>query len=89
MKIIYKYQVPMVEEPVISMPVGAKVLSFGAQYEQLFIWALVDSDRKSLAAKRFLLATTGSVLNPRVTLMRLVGTATLSGGDYVAHLFEA
>lgn len=42
MKTIYKYNIP--HNGKITLPVDHTILKFGYQYEQLCMWALVDSE---------------------------------------------
>jgi hypothetical protein len=83
---VYKYIVPLEDAPKIEMPSDAKVLSFGVQNEELFIWAMVETGNLS-EWKEFVLLTTGSEAQAASGL-EFVGTAMLRSGSFVVHLFQ-
>ena len=47
MRVIYKYQLSVTDNNIISMPIGAEILCVQAQKEVPCIWALVDTNGKS------------------------------------------
>ena len=44
MQTIYKYEIPIKDEAVVSMPKDAQCLKFAMQAEKLCVWALVDTE---------------------------------------------
>ena len=88
---VFKYEVIPLELVSISMPIGAKILSIGAQGSSVVLWALVD-ERLKEETRIFYGAPTGSDLpeDARVFL----GTAQVTYGSELAglglvfHVFE-
>ena len=83
MKTVYKYSVPIADNPVIPLPEGAKVLSVGAQDYEVKLWALVDPD-KPMVSRNFRLAGTGHDIEGNN--LHFIGTVIMNG--LVLHLFE-
>ncbi len=82
MKQIWKYRVPLNENPVINMQVGAKVLSFQEQHGELCLWAVVDP-KANVEPRKFKLVGIGHPFDPDA---KYIGTTQL--GAFVWHLFE-
>jgi len=92
MKKIFKYEVLIREIGLeIMMPKGAKILSFGEQMDDLYIWALVDPE-ETLVPRQFRLVATGqpvSFLDDVSGLKDLLIGSVINFRDaYVFHLFE-
>jgi hypothetical protein len=68
------------------MPIGAKPLSVHAQNDDLYLWALVDTD-SPVEGRKFVIVGTGHEVNEHAG--DFIGTAHLSGGSLVLHVFEA
>ncbi len=83
---VYKYLVPLEDEPVLELPKGAQVLSFQVQHERMVLYALVNPDARH-EKRRFRLAGTGHPIDAELPL-RFIGTVQLHGGALVFHLFE-
>jgi len=62
MKTIYKYPLFITDEQVVGLPEDAHVLSAQMQGDQLFIWALVDTDAK-LGQRAVRIFGTGNPVN--------------------------
>lgn len=86
-KTIYKYELPMAGAADIKMPMGAKVLSAGNQYELLQVWAIVDIREAKKETRRFCIRGTGHPFSGSEG--RHIGTATFQQGSLVLHVFEA
>lgn len=86
MKRIWKYEIPTADEPVISMPQGAKLLSVGEQGRKLFVWAAVDPNA-DLRNRRLRVAGTGHPLGHPLEDMPFVGTVQVANG-LVWHVFD-
>lgn len=84
---IYKYTFPFTDEVIITMPRGAKVLSFGNQNEKPALWALVDPTEE-MVNHLFRFAGTGHPIAYPPEALSFVGTAHFAGGAIVFHLFE-
>lgn len=95
--VIFKYKIPTVNRPTkIAMPIGAKILRFAKQIDELYIWALHEyismppqASVAELESKRqireFVVRGTGEpfTLGERDVY---IGTVQLDGA--VLHLFE-
>lgn len=44
MKAIWKYQLEVKDEQLLSLPLGSVIRSFGAQGDEIFVWVEVDTD---------------------------------------------
>jgi len=84
---VYKYQVPIVDNFELELPVGAKILSFMEQRGAPCVWVLIDPDMHH-EVRRFRLAGTGHPITIDPDELRFVGSVLLRGGDLVFHLFE-
>jgi hypothetical protein len=84
---VYKYEVLLIDDVIIDLPEGAKVLTFQAQNEVPCIWALVDPNAAKVP-RRFRLAGTGHLIQHDEKSLRYVGTAQFHEGALVFHLFE-
>jgi hypothetical protein len=90
---VYKYQVPIEDVFVLSMPVGAVVLTVqtqrlgqgGLAKDVAFIWALVDPVAPN-QPRKFRLAGTGHPITEEID--SYIGTFQLQEGRLVFHLFE-
>ena len=86
-KTIYKYYLPIEDEPVIDMPVGAMVLSVREQGELANVWALVETDAE-IESRQFFLAGTGRPVPFSEKGLRFIATFLMYEGTVVFHLFE-
>lgn len=84
-KTIWKFDVPVVGEFSVPMPVGAQVLSVQLQHGEAKMWVLVDT-AWPVEPKRFAVHGTGHPVPPNRG--RFIGTFQLDGGSLVFHLFE-
>lgn len=82
-KTIWKYEL----EPstTLEMPVGAKILHVHEQNDVMCLWALVDTEAP-LEVRTFSVYGTGHPMHNHP--MEYIGTAHLSGGSLVLHVFE-
>lgn len=86
MKEIWKQQLKVVDEQSVVMPVGAKVLHVGLQYEQPTMWFLCDPEAQKQTRTVFVVGT-GHPLPDQVTERDHIGTVLMSGGSLVWHYF--
>ncbi len=86
MKTILEYHLEM-GNPIVSMPVGAKVLTVGAQGNAVYVWAKVDTDQLDKEPRIFRIYDTGHTLPDSLDLEYL-GTAMLPHLSLVLHVFE-
>jgi hypothetical protein len=82
---IYKYTLELEDWQTLTLPKGARVLSFHEQHGQPRVWVLVDPNVQETEERRFRLAGTGHPID-RADL-RFVGTALLRNQTLVLHLF--
>jgi len=69
----------------VTMPVGAKPLHVGVQADAICLWALVDPNAM-LEKRNFVIVGTGHDLPEHAG--KHLGTALLSGGSLVFHVFD-
>jgi len=70
----------------LDMPHGARVISVAEQFGEIAMWALVDPQAEKIK-REFYVAGTGHLV-PDETQGSYVGSAQLSGGVLVFHVFE-
>jgi hypothetical protein len=90
MKTIWKYETPLEDEFVITMPKGAEILCI-QQDQKTFkpcIWAMVETE--NVPEKRFFeLFGTGKLVYFDMGIDRkYLGTYQYQKGEFVGHLFE-
>lgn len=84
-KVIWKYEIgDGVTE--LNMPATAQVLTFRAQYDKMYIWALVDREEKE-KTRSFAVYETGEELMDD-TKFQSVYIGTIMRGVFVWHCFE-
>lgn len=84
---IWKYEWPHHSlHAQFEMPLGAKIIHVGQQYDKLVLWAHVDpyapKERRMFAA-----CYTGGAA-PENDDGRFLGTVLLAQGEFVLHVFE-
>lgn len=82
--VIHKFAIKIEDRPVVSMDPNGRVVSFGEQHGNLFVWAIVDPNAEH-KPRHFQLCSTGYPLRGN---QRYIGTAQLHNGDLVFHLLE-
>lgn len=83
-KAVYKFE--LVSNGIIQMPIGAEVVSVTFQFDQLFLWAIVDTLALKEERYFFVQKTGQEFLND--PLFKYVGTAHHKSGYWVIHVFE-
>lgn len=84
MKTVHKY---IINGPtVLSLPLGAKVVSCGNQLENIAIWVEVDTDAP-VTSRTFAMFGTGKPI-PTNCQCIFVGTVLLKGGTSAVHVYE-
>lgn len=97
---VYKYNLDIVDEQVVTLPRGAKILSCQQQrtpdswrpaYDGgLQLWALVDTDATHTRDHIVRIFGTGNPVNDKMPdgrVMRFVDTVITNGGSLVWHVF--
>ncbi len=79
---IWKYELEIVDEQILLMPLHSDILTVQFQGPSLCLWARVDP-RRSLADRRILIVGTG---NPMPLAGKHIGT--VQAGRLVWHVFE-
>ena len=86
---IFKYEMPITDNPLVEMPEGAKVLSFNTQNGVPCIWALVDPAAKKVVREFYIYGTGHKIYTDnRQILPDYIGTIVTMGGALVWHLFQ-
>jgi hypothetical protein len=93
MKIVYKYPIAIHGKCVITMPVGAKILSVDFQNGRIVLWALVDNETEVSEHRRFMSLMTGEQyadidINPVFIGTVQIEDETMPNGKFVIHVFE-
>lgn len=83
---IWKFPVPVLDEFVIEMPVGAKPLLVDIQNSEPFVWALVNPDAKKVNVKFQIHGTGHGIEN--ADKLEYIGTFQQQSGKFVWHLFK-
>jgi len=83
--VIWKYVLPRTQRSTIPMPEGAKILHADNQFDEPFIWAMVDPNRP-IVDRRFLFIGTGADFYE--TNIKHISTFLIRGDSYVFHIFE-
>ncbi len=84
MQTIYKYPVPVQDEFVVDMPIGAEVLAVQIQGGEAQMWALVETDRP-MSKRTFYVRGTGNDYSKQ---LKGAYVGTFQTGRFVWHLFE-
>jgi hypothetical protein len=86
MQTIWKFALPVEDEPLIRMPIGAKVLTVQSQGGYPCLWALVDPAAAN-EDRRFRVVGTGHPF-AEADAHAYLGTFQMHSGSLVFHLFE-
>ena len=84
---VYKYRLSILDEQVVNMPKGAKVLSVQSQNGAPCIWAAVNPDETECERRKFRMAGTGHPIDDSL-VNDYIGSFMLYDGALVFHLFE-
>lgn len=82
---IWKFPLPILDEPRVPMPRGAVLLTVAAIRDEPFVWAIVDPDAP-LVDRELSVRGTGHELGE---VGGYIGTFTLADGHLVFHVFDA
>jgi len=86
MEKIYKYKLddPFSE---IILPVGSRILNAGIQNDEMFMWAIVNTENGVSEVRRFYYVNTGDEIVYPLYALDYINTATSRNG-IVWHIFE-
>ena len=87
MKTIYKYEISP-HKLRLEMPKGARILAAREQFENICIWAEVDTEQPQ-ETRYFEVFGTGHAMHEDMGVSReYLGTAVLGGGALILHVYE-
>ncbi len=81
---IYKYPLVVIDEQVVSMPIGAEILSVADQRGTLCLWVSCDPEN-SVVSRHIRIIGTGHDFE--YGDLKIIGTVPMSNG-FVWHVFE-
>ncbi len=87
MRTIWKFPLKIINTQIIEMPYGAEILTAQEQYDELQLWALVDSEATLKIKYRINIYGTGHPISYEDRL-RYISTVQLRKGTLVLHIFE-
>jgi hypothetical protein len=89
MKTIWKYEIPITDEPAIKVIAGANLINLQAQNDKIFAWVLVDSGIKIQETKRFRIFGTGNPVDSldELEFYTTVQTQSPDGFVFIWHIF--
>lgn len=87
MKRVYKYQLEIKDEVLVSMPKDAKILTVQVQNGRPCIWASVDPSSSDMEIRKFRIAGTGHPVEDSI-IENYIGTVQMYEGKLVFHVFE-
>lgn len=87
MKRVFKYPIPIIDQPQILLPIGAKVLHVGEQHDDMMLWALVDDAETRWEPREFRVLGTGHSFNGDDFYSVYIGTVIMQRGALVFHVF--
>lgn len=83
---IYKYHLDIADTQTIEVPAGAEFLTAQMQRGQLYVWAIVDTDRL-FEKEYFVIVGTGHPMPEKPKLLQFI--ATVQQEVFVWHVFRA
>lgn len=89
MNAIWKFELNIADQQGVPMPEGAEPLHVGVQHGHVYVWALVNPQRRGVI-HRFAIRGTGHEFDgdlPQAT-GDYIGTVQQAGGDLVWHVFD-
>lgn len=87
MKRIYKYELKIVDYQDLELPKNSKILSVKNQYENIVVYAIVDTEIKIYDLYHFVIKGTGHDLPEGLDDYDFLGTVKLAKGELMFHIF--
>jgi hypothetical protein len=85
-KVVLRFTLSLVDDPALTLPIGAKVLHIAEQKGQLRIWVEMSvADLRVVHTRRLLVLSTG---DPVPDTAIHLGTAICSDGELMWHVYE-
>ena len=88
MQTIYKYELEVVDDQVLMLPLGAQILTVQLQYGKPVLWAVVDLPKRALLPVTIKTYGTGIATHDNLDRADYVGTYQLNEGHLVFHVFS-
>lgn len=85
---IFKYELRVTDDQVVSMPEGSKILRVEVQAGKPYIWALVNPEVTPIDRKIVTRGTGHEIDSDYLESLTYLGTYYLSGNALVFHVFE-
>lgn len=86
MRTVFKYPLKITDQQTISMPYGAIPVAVQFQFEQLCLWAMVDTDQGPEPRTIYIVGT-GNPATCLTSSAEYLGTVQQFGGQLVWHVF--
>lgn len=87
MKTIHKYPLQAEAHQRISLPETAEILSVESQYDDIVLYALVDTENLRTKWVDIYVFGTGHNIPENLQNLRFMGTVKLYNGDLMFHIF--
>jgi hypothetical protein len=81
---VYEYDLTVIGQQIIEMPVGANLLTVQLQHGNLKLWAAVDSN--IMTKRSIIIIGTGYEIS--YTPKKYIGTFQMMNGNLVFHVFD-
>lgn len=86
-KVIYKYQMPVLERFEMKLPVGAEIIRMQDEGGMFWLWAVVDTNSE-LEIRKFHAYKTGAEINPNLNLKYIGFCAVFVQMELGLYIFE-
>lgn len=87
-KKIFKYELKLVEEQKVEMPISAKIIHIDVQFGVICVWVIVDPLVDVYHKRTFHIVGTGHDM-PKTEELTHIGSVLMKTGLFVWHIFEA
>jgi len=90
MTTIWKFELPIEDQPSIDMPIGARILSVGVQNaatdRKLMLWAYIPKTEVKTETRYFFVLGTGNPIPWDLSESAFVGTVQM--GSHIWHVWD-
>ena len=86
-KTIYKYQLKIIDEQVVSLPAFSRLLTVQVQHNVPYLWALVNPNLPNEIPVTIRMFGTGHPIEDNDSFLEYIGTFQLLEGNLVYHVF--
>jgi hypothetical protein len=84
---IYKYVIEDLNNPIITLPIGFKILSVASQRDDIVVYALVNINEPVRKDIKLSVVATGQKLDDLYSNRNFLGTVSLMNGLFMFHIF--